>query len=132
VFSHQRFSIEIDYELITECCGLRIAVTLYSAQGDALLTSGDVDTPESYKTWVNRPVGRYQTCCYFPPNLLNEGKFSLGIRVGIPDGIEFFHDERAFTFTVDSSSGIGSHWPPTAMAGFFRPKLQWEIRCHCD
>ncbi len=73
-----------------------------------------------------RQAGRYISRCIIPADMLNEGRYVLGLNASIFRVNRFFQDERALTFTVDAVGAPGKQWPETRM-GLVRPRLAWEI-----
>jgi lipopolysaccharide transport system ATP-binding protein len=127
VLSREPFVAELDYELTALCQGMRVALYVYGNQGEYLFMSRDLDDPEKYKAFQTRGPGRYRTRCHFPGNLLNEGRFFLGINAGVPGVSRLFQQEHVLAFRVDIVGGVGTHWPPEDSSGFIRPLFAWDI-----
>ncbi len=73
-----------------------------------------------------RPGGRYHSRCEIPPDLLNEGRYVLGVNASSYRIKRYFQDEHALTFTVDATGAPGKHWPEPR-PGPMRPRLAWQI-----
>ena len=86
----------------------------------------DTDKTESFERHSHRTAGKYVSRCTFPPDLLNEGRFVLGVNASSFRIKSYFTDELALSFTVDGTGAPGSHWAE-ARRGALRPALQWDI-----
>ena len=62
-----------------------------------------------------------------PENMLNGGRFVLGMNASTYRIKTYFHDEQALAFNVDPSGAPGTQWPESRL-GPVRPALRWEIR----
>jgi len=91
-----------------------------------VFTSFDTDETESFERHTLRSSGRYVSRCRFPPDLLNEGRFVLGVNASSFRIKSYFTDELALSFTVDGTGAPGSHWAEQRQ-GPLRPALDWEI-----
>jgi len=120
------FKIEIEYELKRSIKGLRVGVYIITSQGEFVFTSFDTDQPDKYDRYSQRKKGKYISRCIIPANLLNGGRFVIGVNASAFRIKSFFHDEKAFAFNVDPSGSPGMHWPETRL-GPIRPALDWEI-----
>lgn len=119
-------SIEMEYELDEPVTGLRVGVYLISTRGEYILTSFDTDDPGRFETWTTRPAGRYVSRCRIPADLLNEGRYVIGMNASSFRIRSYFHDERAMAFNVDAAGAPGTHWPEPRL-GPVRPRLEWDI-----
>jgi lipopolysaccharide transport system ATP-binding protein len=79
-----------------------------------------------YQQFSLRPEGHYFSRCQIPPNLMNEGRFVLGLNASVYRIRRYFQDDKALTFTVDATGAPGTHWPENRL-GPVRPKLEWDI-----
>lgn len=120
------FSIELEYNLTDSISGLRVGLYLMTARGEYVFTTFDTDDPALYQIFTERSAGRYLSCCHIPPNLMNEGRFVLGINASVYRIQRFFQDDKALTFTVDATGAPGMHWPEKRL-GPVRPNLNWRI-----
>jgi len=120
------FTIEFEYHLQDAISGLRVGVYMMTTRGEFVFTSFDTDNPELFTTYTSRPAGRYVSRCWIPPNLMNEGRFVLGVNASAYRIRRFFQDDKALTFTVDATGAPGTHWPEKRL-GPVRPKLNWKI-----
>jgi lipopolysaccharide transport system ATP-binding protein len=102
------------------------SLVFYSRTGTCVFSAQDVD-PE----WRRRPrpVGRFTTTAWIPPNLLAEGALlvSCGMTSYHPFQIHFFvRDAIAFNVT-DPGAGDSARgdWDGS-IPGLVRPLLKWE------
>ncbi len=118
--------IEIEYELSAPIAGLRVGFYLMSTRGEYVFTSFDTDDPERFERFSVRPAGRYISRCLLPANLLNEGRFVVGVNASTYRVRRYFQDEQALTFTVDATGAPGTQWPEPRL-GAVRPRLEWQV-----
>lgn len=126
VRSVEPFTIEIEYALDAPIQGLRVGLYLMSMRGEYVFTSFDTDDPEKFERYTVREAGRYRSVCTVPGDLLNEGRYALGINASAYRVRRFFQDENALVFTVDGTGAPGKQWPEQRM-GLVRPRLAWTI-----
>lgn len=126
VFSAEGFDVEFEYELLQDVTGLRVGLYLYSNRGEPILNTFDTDAPEDFEEYSERKAGRYVSRCRIPADLLNGGRFVLGVNASSYRIRSYFTDEHALTFDVDGTGAPGSHWPERRM-GVIRPALEWDI-----
>jgi lipopolysaccharide transport system ATP-binding protein len=120
------FSIVFEYELDDAITGLRVGLYLSTSRGERVLTSFDTDDETSFERYTVRQSGRYQSRCFIPPDMLNGGRFVLGVNASSYRIRSYFTDEHALSFNVDSTGAPGSHWPEHRR-GPIRPALNWNI-----
>jgi lipopolysaccharide transport system ATP-binding protein len=126
VYSTESFMIEFEYELDEDITGLRVGIYLSTSRGEPVFTSFDTDNPKAYESNTIRQAGHCVSRCHFPPNLLNEGRFVLGVNASSFRIQSYFTEEHALSFTVDGTGAPGSHWAEQRR-GPLRPALEWEI-----
>ncbi len=126
VRSTEHFSIEIEYRLSDTIQGLRVGVYIITSHGEYVFTSFDTDDPDKYVSYSQRQKGRYTSRCRIPKNLLNSGRYVVGVNASAFKIKTFFHDEHALAFNVDVAGAPGTQWIETRM-GTIRPVLNWEI-----
>ncbi|HNS36936.1 MAG TPA: ABC transporter ATP-binding protein [Anaerolineaceae bacterium] len=119
-------SIEIEYKLAAPIQGLRVGLYLLSARGETVFTAFDTDDPVVYEQQGTRAAGHYLSRCALPADLLNEGRFILGINASAYRIKRYFQDEQALTFSVDAAGAPGMQWPEPRL-GAIRPRLEWQI-----
>jgi lipopolysaccharide transport system ATP-binding protein len=126
VFSSKSFLVEFEYLLREEISGLRTGLYLTTSQGEPVFTSFDTDDEEDFQARVVRYPGRHVSRCHIPADLLNEGRFVLGVNASVFRIRSYFTDEHALTFAVDGTGAPGSHWQERRR-GPVRPALKWDI-----
>lgn len=126
VSSTQPFSIEFEYELAQDIRGLRIGVYLLTSRGEAVFTSFDTDQASQFEQLTTRAAGHYRSRCQIPADLLNSGRFVLGVNASVFKVRSYFTEEHALSFTVDGTGAPGSQWAERRR-GPLRPALSWEV-----
>lgn len=126
VNASEGFSIEFTYQLSDAICGLRVGLYLMTTRGEYIFTTFDTDDPALFENYPARPVGRYVSRCTIPPNLMNEGRFVLGVNASVYRIQRYFQDDKALTFTVDATGAPGMQWTEQRL-GPIRPQLDWQI-----
>ena len=118
--------IEVEYTIDEDIKGLRVGIYLMTTRGEYIFTSFDTDEPEQYTAQAIRQAGHYLSRCTIPADILNEGRYVLGMNASSFRIKRYFHDERALLFSVDAAGAPGTHWPEPRM-GPLRPRLNWKI-----
>jgi lipopolysaccharide transport system ATP-binding protein len=124
--STEPISIEIEYSLSNAVTGLRVGVYLLSTRGELVFTSFDTDASELYEEFATRAAGLYVSRCTIPADLLNEGRFVVGMNASSFKVKRYFQEEQALTFTVDAAGAPGMQWPEPRL-GPIRPRIHWKI-----
>ncbi len=124
--SVEPFTVEMEYYLDSPLTGLRIGIYLNSARGDQVLTTFDTDDGGRFEKFVSRPAGHYVSRCEFPKDLLNDGRYVLGVNASSYRIRRYFMDEQALAFNVDTSGAPGMQWAEPR-PGALRPRLEWKI-----
>ena len=119
-------TLEVEYELDDAIIGLRVGIYLMSTRGEYIFTSFDTDNPGAYDQYATRKSGHYFSRCIIPPDLLNEGRFVVGVNASAFRIKSYFQDEQALTSNVDSAGAPGMQWAEPRL-GPTRPRLQWMI-----
>ncbi len=119
-------TLELEYRLAEGITGLRVGIYLMSTRGEYVFTSFDTDDPDAFEQYSARPAGHYVSRCALPADLLNEGRFVIGINASSYRIKRYFQDEQAMTFTVDGAGAPGTVWPEPRL-GAVRPRLDWQI-----
>lgn len=118
--------LDFEYELTAPLTGLRVGMYLSTMRGDYVLTTFDVDDAHKYEQFGARNSGRYFSRCTFPADLLNEGRYAVGVNASSFGIRRYFMDENALSFNVDISGAPGTQWPEFRH-GPIRPRLEWQI-----
>ncbi len=126
VRSVEPFAVEMEYSLDVALTGLRIGLYLNSARGDQVLTTFDTDEGARFEKYASRPAGHYVSRCEFPKDLLNDGRYVLGVNASSYRIRRYFMDEKALAFNVDTSGAPGMQWIEPR-PGALRPRLEWKI-----
>ncbi len=126
VRSTEEFTLEFEYELDAPITGLRVGIYLYTARGEPVFTSFDTDDARMFNTHTDRAAGRYVSRCVLPPDMLNAGRYTLGVNASAFRIRSYFSEERALEFNVDPAGAPGMHWAETRQ-GAIRPRLDWTI-----
>jgi lipopolysaccharide transport system ATP-binding protein len=129
--SVEPFTIELEYTLDQPITGLRVGIYLMSTRGEFIFTSFDTDEPQEYERYSTRSAGTYISRCTVPADMLNEGRYVVGVNASSFRIKRYFQDEQALTFNVDGAGAPGMHWPEPRL-GALRPRLQWEIKANND
>lgn len=119
-------TIEWEYALEAALTGLRVGMYLSTVRGEYVFTSFDVDDGTQYERHASRPAGHYFSRCRLPADLLNEGRYSLGVNASSFGVRRYFMDEGALSFNVDAAGAPGTQWPELRH-GPIRPRLEWTI-----
>jgi lipopolysaccharide transport system ATP-binding protein len=120
------FSIELVYHLTKAISGLRVGIYMMTTRGEFVFTSFDTDDPLLFERYTERTSGRYISRCEIPPDLMNEGRYVLGVNASVYRIQRYFQEDKALTFTVDATGAPGMQWPEPRL-GPVRPKLVWKI-----
>ncbi len=124
--STEPITIEIEYRLGAPVTGMRLGIYLLTMHGEVVFTSFDTDDAGQYERMPVRQAGHYLSSCRLPADLLNEGRYVIGLNAGVFQVRRFFQDEQALTFNVDASGAPGMQWAEARM-GPLRPRLDWKI-----
>jgi lipopolysaccharide transport system ATP-binding protein len=124
--STEPFIIEMEYCLDVPVTGLRIGLYLNTTRAESVFTTFDTDDPDLFQNNSTRPAGHYISRCIVPPDMLNSGRYSLGVNASTFQIRRYFQDEDALAFNVDSTGAPGMHWPEPR-DGVIRPRLEWSI-----
>lgn len=127
VRSVEPFSIEVEYLLNAPVAGLRLGIYLQTSHGEPIFTSFDTDNPHTFEAYTIRNGGRYISRCVLPADLLNEGRYLVGINASTYRVRRYFQENHAMSFTVDGAGAPGKQWQETRL-GPVRPRLVWEIK----
>jgi lipopolysaccharide transport system ATP-binding protein len=118
--------IEMEYKLNAPITGLRVGIYLMTMRGDYVFTSFDTDDPEQFAYHDVRKEGHYVSRCTIPADMLNEGRFVVGVNASVFRVRRYFQDANAVVFNVNPTGAPGMHWPEPRQ-GVTRPRLDWQI-----
>jgi lipopolysaccharide transport system ATP-binding protein len=126
VRSTEPIYLEVEYQLKKAIKGLRVGIYIITSHGEFVFTSFDIDDSGLFEQYPQRPAGTYLSRCRIPANLLNSGRYVVGVNASSYRIKTYFHDEQALAFNVDASGAPGTQWPETRL-GPVRPMLDWQI-----
>jgi len=124
--SVEPFFIEMEYQLSLPLPGLRIGLYINSARGEQVLTTFDTDDQQRYENLTSRAAGHYVSRCQVPADLLNGGRYIIGVNASSFRVRRYFMDEQALAFNVDPSGAPGMQWSEPR-PGILRPRFDWKI-----
>ena len=124
--SVEPLTVEMEYELEAAISGLRVGVYLQTTQGELIFTSFDTDDQQQYERFGARQAGHYTSRCLVPADLLNEGRYVIGVNASAFRVKRYFQDEHALAFNVDAAGAPGMQWLEPRQ-GLIRPRLEWDI-----
>ena len=124
--STEPFVLEVEYKLKKAIKGLRIGIYILTSRGEYVFTTFDTDDPDLFEQYSQRSAGTYFSRCKIPANLLNGGRYVVGVNASSYRIKTYFYDEQALAFNVDASGAPGTQWPEPRL-GPVRPKLSWKI-----
>lgn len=125
--SVEPITVEVEYSLESDITGLRVGIYLMTSRGEYVFTSFDTDEPSKYTRYRVRKAGHYISSCTIPPDMLNEGRFVIGMNASSYMVRRYFGDERSLNFNVNSTGAPGMQWVEVRN-GPIRPRLDWEIK----
>ncbi|MDP3721150.1 MAG: ABC transporter ATP-binding protein, partial [Anaerolineaceae bacterium] len=126
VRSVEPLTLEMEYSLDSAITGLRVGVYLMTVRGDYVFTSFYTDDPELFSKYSERRAGHYISRCTIPADLLNEGRYTLGVNASVFRIKRYFQDANAVVFNVNPTGAPGMHWVEPRQ-GVTRPRLNWQI-----
>ena len=126
VRSIESFFVEVEYRLTTATSGLRVGVRLQSIHGELILLSFDMDDLGLFESSSLRRPAHYLTRCEIPGDLLNEGRFVIGLSASAYRMKSYVEEEHVLTFAIDGAGAPGGQWAEHR-AGLLRPRLKWQI-----
>jgi lipopolysaccharide transport system ATP-binding protein len=88
--SHERITLEAEFEAHRQLVGDHVWLMLYRADGLLMVKASDDDSGRELPE-IREP-GRYVVRFHFPPNLLNEGAYQFRVAIGKRRGTH--HDDR--------------------------------------
>lgn len=126
LLSAEPITVEVEYQLDQDITGLRVGIYLMTSRGEYVFTSFDTDEPEEFQKYGTRKAGRYISRCTIPADMLNEGRFVVGMNASSFKIKRYFSDERAVNFNVNPTGAPGMQWAEVRH-GPLRPRLGWTI-----
>jgi lipopolysaccharide transport system ATP-binding protein len=124
--STEPVTLEFEYRLDAEVKGLRVGIYVSTMRGEYVMTSFDTDDAQLFEQHGTRNAGHYVSRAILPPDIFNEGRYSVGVNASSFGVRRYFMDENALAFNVDISGAPGTQWPEPRV-GPIRPRLEWMI-----
>lgn len=124
VFTNNPIIIEIEYSVNQPFRGLRVGIYLSTGDGQPVFASWDID--DTKRHGMPREPGHYISRCEIPPDLLNIGRYTIGINAGVVNVKSLFTDLHVLSFLTDGTQGF-NEWG-TKRWGALMPLLDWEIK----
>jgi lipopolysaccharide transport system ATP-binding protein len=113
------FDVEVEYEVLRPATSLRVGFNLIAHDGTVVFSSKDADTREEART-----PGTFRSRCTVPGNFLNYGQYFLSVGSDTPMIQSHFLVDRALSFTIEQTGGIGAHISDGRL-GLLRLELPW-------
>ena len=100
-------TVEFEYELDSTIPGLRTGIYLATTRGEFVFTSFDTDEVSRFDQYTDRKSGHYISRCTIPANMLNEGRYVLGVNASVFKVKSYFSDQNAVILNVNVSGRSG-------------------------
>jgi len=113
------FKIKLTVEVSVPVEHARIGFRVLSIDGTIVFSSDDLD---SLGSCIADERGCYEIEVAIPPNLLNEGIYTITAAAHVPSVRWLFMETDAIQFELYASDAIGAR-----RLGFFRPDLVWSM-----
>jgi lipopolysaccharide transport system ATP-binding protein len=115
--------IECQYEVFKDEVSPLPNAHIFDNKGEYIFVTG----PEEKQISSRRGV--YTARFFLPPNLLNEGRYSvgLGLTTLIPQTVHFF-EQQALVFEVVENMELRSTSYRGSFPGIIRPNLEWSVQ----
>ena len=124
----EAWQLEVAFDVLTPGHLINLNVYCYDAAGNLLFVTGDFQSDE----WQDRPrpVGRHQSRCSIPGDLLNEGELRVLVAlVSPPNALRVLERDALAVEVYDdlSTSGARGFYPAPWPGGAVRPLLKWDF-----
>ena len=119
-------TVEFEYTLDEPIKGLRTGIYLRDMMGSYVFTSFDTDERDMFDKYDVRQPGHYLSRAVIPADLLNKGRYVLGVNASVYKVERHFQDLRAMVINVSGIDAPGTQWPERRR-GVIRPQLDWDI-----
>ena len=112
--------IEITYKILKEISGARVILQLLDDNNIIIFSTTNHSITQNIKK-----EGLYVVNCTIPANLLNNGRYYIAVRMGIPR-VKVLQEEDTFLY-FDSILDQGNESTfPEKWAGIIAPKINWD------
>ena len=115
-------SLDIDFDVTEERAQVGFSIDLFDVEGNSIFSSISNQEPHYYGKQM--AIGRYQSTCRIPGDLLNNGSFYLslsGFSANWTDGFKL--DQMLHIQAVDDGVLKGDY--SGGFSGSTRPRLEW-------
>jgi len=121
LFLNQEVGVEFEYSVIKSGYHPLPNVHVFNIKGDHVFASSET-THERFQE-----VGKYKSIMWIPANLLNDGRYLIGIAAStmVPEKIHFYEQE-ALIFDIVEDMELRDSEYRGSMPGVIRPKLEWQ------
>jgi lipopolysaccharide transport system ATP-binding protein len=122
--SQQAFSIEIDFENLTDSALLGTTVMIHNEEGECVLSSLSNNDP----VWHGkmRPRGIYRSRCEMPANLFPDGLLFVSVWIWGDNYKWGFQESEVVVVQIHETAGSARGDFLKRMAGVVRPVLPWS------
>jgi lipopolysaccharide transport system ATP-binding protein len=124
--SVEPITVEFEYQLDSPVTGLRIGLYVATTRGEFVFTSFDTDDADAFNEHTERKSGHYISRVTIPADMMNEGRYVLGVNASVFKIKSYFTDPNAVIINVNTSGAPGMQWAELRQ-GVIRPRLDWEI-----
>src|SRR5262249_24481890 len=93
----ERIQVRLDFQIKSLLYGARVGFYVASHDGFVILETYDTDAQGLER---KRAPGAYTVSAVIPGQLLNEGRYQLGLNAGIPGTRNLCHLERVLVFSI--------------------------------
>jgi len=121
LFLNQEVGVEFECSVIKSGYHPLPNVHVFNIKGDHVFASSET-THERFQE-----VGKYKSIMWIPANLLNDGRYLIGIAAStmVPEKIHFYKQE-ALIFDIVEDMELRDSEYRGSMPGVIRPKLEWQ------
>lgn len=114
---NKAFSFNFEFDIKHDFEELNYSLNLHTITGEHIFNS--------QSPGVKTSKGRAKTSCFIPPNLMNNGDYTVSIMVVSKGSIPLYYFEQVLRFEIFDNRR-GETWFGD-ISGAVRPKLDWQI-----
>ena len=123
LYTDTAFNIKIGYKVIRDNCSTGFTVSLYDKEGICIFNSISNHEPNYYNK--NMEEGDYFSICRIPPNLINNGIFTIGVNIFGKNFSDNCLTNEILRFEIlDGATVRGDYYG--GYSGILRPLLEWK------
>jgi lipopolysaccharide transport system ATP-binding protein len=119
----EQYRVEITFEVVEEGGHARFSFILSDAGGTSLFGSLSNQEPHFHGKALSK--GYYKSTCFLSGNMLNDGRFYIGILGYGAHWVDNFEVRNALCFDAIDDGVLKADYMGS-YGGFFRPALKWE------